>query len=41
MDILIKLDEKQTNVAHKAAWFYKFDKEKYDSSSLFTLLTPK
>lgn len=28
-ELLIQLDEKQKNVAHKAAWFYKFDKLKY------------
>ncbi len=33
MDILIALDEKQKNVAHKAARFYKFDVEKYHNLS--------
>ncbi len=30
MDLLIELDEKQENVAHKAATFYKFNKTKYE-----------
>ncbi len=30
MNIVIALDEKQVGVAHKAAQFYKFDKEKYE-----------
>ncbi len=29
-ELLIDLDEKQENVAHKAAKFYKFDKSKYE-----------
>ncbi len=33
MDLLIELDEKQQNVAHKAARFYKFDKAKYEELS--------
>jgi len=33
MDLLIELDEKQKNVAHKAAKFYKFDKTKYEELS--------
>ncbi|WP_281235413.1 NUDIX hydrolase [Flavobacterium gelatinilyticum] len=28
--ILVKLDEKKNNVAHKAPYLYSFDKEKYD-----------
>lgn len=31
MDLLIKLDEKQTGVAHRAANLYKFDNENYES----------
>ena len=30
MNLLIELDEKQQNVQHKAASFYKFDKQKYE-----------
>ncbi len=30
MELLKDLDEKETNVAHKAAKLYKFDKNKYD-----------
>lgn len=30
MDLLIELDEKQENVAHKAAKFHKFNKTKYE-----------
>lgn len=30
MDLLIELDEKQENVAHKAATFFKFNKTKYE-----------
>lgn len=30
MDLLIPLEEKQKNVRHKAARYYKFDKEKYE-----------
>jgi 8-oxo-dGTP diphosphatase len=30
MNLLIPMDEKQKNVAHKAARFYKFDKQKYE-----------
>jgi 8-oxo-dGTP diphosphatase len=30
MDLLIKLDEKEENVAHKAAYYFKFDKQKYE-----------
>lgn len=33
MDLLIELDEKQENVAHKAATFYKFNKTKYEELS--------
>jgi len=33
MDLLIELDEKQENVAHKAAKFYKFNKTKYKELS--------
>ncbi len=33
MDLLIELDEKQENVAHKAAKFYKFNKTKYEELS--------
>ncbi len=33
MDLLIELDEKQENVAHKAAIFYKFNKIKYEELS--------
>lgn len=33
MKLLIKLDEKQQGVAHKAASFYKFDKQKYEELS--------
>ncbi len=29
-EVLIQLDEKQKNVAHKAAYLYKFDKKKYE-----------
>ncbi len=29
MDLLIELEEKQKNVQHKAASYYKFDKQKY------------
>ena len=32
-DLLIKLDEKEKNVAHKPANFYKFDKLKYEQLS--------
>ncbi len=31
--LLIELDEKQKNVAHKAAKFFKFDKQKYEELS--------
>ena len=34
MNLLIELDEKQKNVAHKAAKFYKFDKTKYKELSI-------
>jgi len=34
MNLLIELDEKQKNVAHKAAKFYKFDKIKYEELSI-------
>jgi len=34
MNLLIELDEKQKNVAHKAAKFYKFDKTKYEELSI-------
>ncbi|MBN1252748.1 MAG: NUDIX hydrolase [Bacteroidales bacterium] len=34
MDLLIELDEKQENVAHKAAKYYKFNKTKYEELSL-------
>lgn len=33
MDLLVALDEKQTNVAHKAAKLYKFNKTKYEELS--------
>ena len=33
LDLLLELDEKQKNVAHKAARFYKFDKIKYEQLS--------
>ena len=33
MDLLISLNEKQQNVKHKAASFYKFNKEKYEELS--------
>jgi len=33
MDLLTELDEKQENVAHKAAKFYKFNKTKYEELS--------
>ncbi|MEN8123197.1 MAG: NUDIX domain-containing protein [Bacteroidota bacterium] len=33
MDLLIELNEKQENVAHKAARFYKFNKTKYEELS--------
>ena len=33
MDLLIELDEKQTNVAHKAAKLHKFNKTKYKELS--------
>lgn len=33
MKLLIELDEKQQGVAHKAASFYKFDKQKYEQLS--------
>jgi 8-oxo-dGTP diphosphatase len=29
MDLIIKLDESETNVAHRAARYFKFDKNKY------------
>lgn len=33
MDLLQKLDEKELRVPRKAAWMYKFDREKYDKLS--------
>ncbi|MCE9547196.1 MAG: NUDIX hydrolase, partial [Planctomycetia bacterium] len=30
MDILVELDEVETDVAHRAARLYKFDRKKYD-----------
>ena len=33
-DLLIALDEKEQNVPHRAARYYKFDKEKYEALSL-------
>jgi 8-oxo-dGTP diphosphatase len=31
MDLIVKLDETETNVAHRAARYFKFDKNKYKS----------
>ena len=33
MDILVELDEVETDVAHRAARLYKFDKKKYQALS--------
>ena len=30
LDMLVKLDEMQKNVAHRAPWLYRFDKKKYN-----------
>jgi 8-oxo-dGTP diphosphatase len=31
MDLIVKLDESETNVAHRAARYFRFDKSKYSA----------